>query len=159
MRSPDTVSHSTVCVFCAPSVQGLQSRLYHCNTQSSGEYVTSNNGANITVKISTAHHQQGWQQQQLCSPQGSLIETTRRKEQDHLCLFCPGYSGWQRGGSRWWRKEHPYKKRKIRQTIAVSHVKFIAVGWLNSHPFDRSVLPEQCGTEAFVQPSNALFPQ
>lgn len=41
MRSPDTVSHSAVRVFCAPSIQGLQSSLYHCNTQSSGEYITS----------------------------------------------------------------------------------------------------------------------
>lgn len=50
MRSPDTVSHSTVSVFCAPSVQRLQSSLYHCNTKVSGEYITSNVSARIAVR-------------------------------------------------------------------------------------------------------------
>lgn len=34
MGSPYAVSHSTVCVFCASSVQGLQSGLYYCKTMS-----------------------------------------------------------------------------------------------------------------------------
>lgn len=53
MRSPDTVSHSTVRVFCAPPVQGLQSSLYHCNTQSSGEYITSTSAAHVAVTVFT----------------------------------------------------------------------------------------------------------
>lgn len=156
MRSPDTVSHSAVSVFCAPSVQRLQSSLYHYNTKVSGEYNIKCQRMHcraLKIEGLTAHRQRGWQPRLPCYPQGSLIWRRRRKEQGPLHLFCPVGSDWQTGGNRWWRKEHPYKTEKQErwppQALLQLVVKTIA----------RCVLPEQGGTKAFVQPSNALFPQ
>lgn len=88
----------------------------HTQTRSESEYFASIWESSTAATVTAAHRRRDWPPQLPCFRRGSPPRRRRRRGRAPPRLFFPGYSGWQRAGSRWWKRGRPCTKKMTWET-------------------------------------------